>query len=233
MGMVCEQVREAISAALDGEPGPLPESAVSEHLAACESCRSWAVEVESLHRRARVSPAPTVPDLTASVLAAVDAHRARTSLAARRRPVRLALAAVGLGQLALAGPQLLLGHDYGAPLHLAHEIGSFSVAIAFGLVLAAYRPRLAAGMVPILGIVAGLLLLTAGTDLALGRTQLSEEAPHLLELSGFLLLWRLAKLGADAPGPTPLLLALNGPTSGGSQPGEPGRGRRLPPAAGQ
>jgi hypothetical protein len=117
---------------------------------------------------------------------------------------------VAVAQLVLTGPELLLGHDGLAPEHVAHELGAFTAALAVGLVLAAFRPRLANGMVPIVGIVAGLLVLTAWLDASLGHTRITQESPHLLEVAGFLLLLRLAYLSNDRDW-TPLLLPLRRP----------------------
>jgi predicted anti-sigma-YlaC factor YlaD len=195
--VTCEHIRESISAALDGEPAPVPEEDLRAHLQGCAHCRRWAAEVTAQHRRSRIAPALPVPDLTVRILEAVQADSARRRPAPREILGRAALAAVGLWQLVAAGPELFLGHDFNAPLHTAHEIGSFSVAVAIGLLLAAWHPRLAAGMLPIVGIIAALLLLTAGTDLALGRTQLVDEAPHLLDVAGFLLLTWLSGVTRD------------------------------------
>ena len=134
-------------------------------------------------------------DLTGRVLSAIEADAAvRRHRWWQWRATRAALALVAVLQLLFTVPLLLLGHDHEAPVHVAHELGAFAGAISLGLLLAAARPRLAAGMVPVLGTVAGLLLLTASTDLALGSTTLADEAPHLLDFAGFLLLWRVAKL---------------------------------------
>jgi predicted anti-sigma-YlaC factor YlaD len=201
MDVRCDQVREGISARLDGEPSAYDDSAVDAHVETCADCAAFGGRAAILHRRMRLSPAPAVGDLTERVLAAVgDDVAVRQSRWRQWQGTRIALALVGAAQLLVSLPVLLFGHDEQAPTHLAHEIGSFSLAIAIGLALAAYRPRLAAGMLPIVGIIAGLLLLTAGTDLALGRTTLTDEFPHLLDMAGFLLLWRLAKVTGGATG---------------------------------
>jgi predicted anti-sigma-YlaC factor YlaD len=205
---MCEQVREAISARLDGEAEPLPLTVVDQHLAGCEDCRAWTLDVERLQRTARVSLAPVMSDETARFVAAVQADTANRASSFRRLlPARLGLVAVAIGQLMVAAPALLFGHDGWAPEHVAHELGAFTVALAIGLAWAAYRPRLANGMVPIVGIVAGLLVVTAWFDATLNNTSIAGEWPHLLEVAGFLLLLRLAYLSNDRDW-TPLLLPL-------------------------
>ena len=206
MAVKCEQAQELLSAQLDDEHGrDVTDAAVDEaldtHLAECERCRTFDTQSRSLHRRTRLLPAPPMSDLTDRVMAAVQAD-----VVTRRRRwwqwqgTRVALVVIAVAQLLLTVPVLLLGHDHEAPVHVAHELGAFAGAISLGLVLAGARPRLAAGMVPIVGAVAALLLLTAATDLALGRTTLGDETPHLLDLAGFLLLWRLAKLAGGPDG---------------------------------
>ena len=205
---MCDQVREAISARLDDEAAPLPADVVDAHLADCAGCRAWTLDVERVARRARVAAAPDLRDQTPRFLAAVQADVARRAGSRRRLlPIQLGLIGVGVGQLVVTVPQLLFGHDGFAPEHVAHELGAFTAALAIGWVLAAYRPRLANGMVPIVGIVAGLLVLTAWLDASLNNTNITSEWPHLFEVAGFVLLLRLAYLsnGGDW---TPLLLPL-------------------------
>ena len=215
MDVICAEVREAISARLDGEDGALPAAAVDGHLAECAHCRSWTLDVQRVQRAARVSIAPAMNDHTERFVAAV---RADTSVRAdvRRRlvPTRLGLVAVAVGQVVVAAPSLFLGHDGFAPEHVAHELGAFSVALALGLAWAAYRPRLANGMVPIVGIVAGLLIVTAWFDAALNNTSITGEWPHLLEVAGLVLLLRLAYLSNDRDW-TPLLVPLRRPAGTG------------------
>lgn len=95
-------------------------------------------------------------------------------------------------------PALLLGSDHDAPIHVAHEMGSFEMALAVGFLASAWRPGRARGMVVVVGCAVLLLLITAAVDLASGRTSFGDEAPHLLALTGWLLLWRLAALGPPA-----------------------------------
>jgi len=212
---MCEPVRESISALLDGETPALPPGDVERHLATCADCRAWQADVLMLQRRTRINAAAAAGGHDGA-RPGRGARRSGRRASTRREvlTVRLGLVLVAVAQLVLSGPVLLLGHDHAAPEHVAHELGAFSVAVAIGLILAALRPRLATGMVPILGIVALLLLVTAGADLALGNTQVNDEFPHLLELGGFLLLLRLAYLvgGGDW---TPLLLSLRRPANPG------------------
>lgn len=111
---------------------------------------------------------------------------------------RGALAAVALAQLVWVTVPALLFGDRGAPIHVSHEMGSFDMALAVGFLVAAWRPARAQGMRVLVGAVALFLVLTAAMDLATGRTSMTDEAPHLLAVAGWLLLRRLAALAPSS-----------------------------------
>lgn len=83
--MQCTPYREAVSARLDGESPGLPAGELDAHLGACPGCAAWARQAELVTRRARLAPAPAVPDLTATVLAALPRELPGTAAAARDR----------------------------------------------------------------------------------------------------------------------------------------------------
>lgn len=214
----CLAAREAVSAALDGEDPGLPADWTNRHLVDCPACRMWYDRARALRRRTRLTVVPQVPDLTDRIL------RAGTTAGRRRRrprrhlgtAVRCLLVVVAGLQLWSAAPMLLLGHDHDAGTHPAHELGSFGVALAVGLLYAAWRPPAARAMRPLVGTASVLLLGTATLDILHGHhATLTGEAPHLLSLAGFLLLCLLpgrrdanaqAQIGPPAdpglPGPT-------------------------------
>lgn len=199
--MNCELVREAISSRCDGEalPAELTVEAVDEHLTGCRECRTWAAGVERLTAMWRVEPAPPAPPMRAALLGMFDqvvpsASRASTRVAL----LRTALAVIAGLQLAMVVPALLFGHDREAPVHVAHEMGSFELAVAFGLLAVAYRPVWAAGMSWVIGAAAATLVATALSDLAGGATNVGEEAPHLLVIIAAALLIALAR-GQEPP----------------------------------
>lgn len=114
---------------------------------------------------------------------------------------RFALVAVAVAQLVWIGiPTLIFGTDRGSPIHVAHEMGAFDVALAVGFLVAAWRPMRAQGMRTLVGAAAVLLVATAVLDLALGRTTFSDEAPHLLAVAGWLLLRQLSSLMPSSDG---------------------------------
>lgn len=188
MSAICESVRDALSARADGEATGLAPAQLDDHVAACRACAAFATALDDLARRTRVAPAEAVPDLTASILAAVDTPdtaRAR----ARYGQLRGVLALVGVLQLLLAGPALLA---VGAlATHVTREVGIFEVALGVGFLVAARRPARAGGLLPVAAVVAGLILLTSLGDLLAGSTTLLRETTHLLEIGGTALLWTL------------------------------------------
>jgi predicted anti-sigma-YlaC factor YlaD len=185
--MPCSPFREAISARLDGEPLGMPSRELDDHLAACPECMSWASAAALVTRRARLAPAPPVPDLTVSVLAALPRELPGVAAAARTRlagaALRLALVSVGVAQAAMAWPALTSGTGaMSAPVHMAHETGAWNLAVAAAFLAVAAGPRLAAGALPFLGTLA--VLLTPVTLVA-----------HLLLLAGVVLVSALAWRG--------------------------------------
>jgi predicted anti-sigma-YlaC factor YlaD len=188
---ICARAREHLSAELDGYAAT-PEPDVARHLETCVPCASWLRAASAVTRSVRVAPADEVPDLTEPLLVA---FRAATAGARTRtgRGLRWALAFVALAQLAIAVPSLVFGNDAGAPVHVAHELGSWDIALAVGFLYAARRPVRAFGLLPLVGTLVGLLLGTSLLDLTSGRTATVAELPHVLAIVGFALLVGLAR----------------------------------------
>ena len=98
-----------------------------------------------------MTPAEPVPDLTASIMR-VDRRRARRShrhVDERTQFLRITLAVIALIQLGMAIPALILGDDAGLPTHVARHLGSFSLALGVGLLVVAFRPDRASGVLPV------------------------------------------------------------------------------------
>jgi predicted anti-sigma-YlaC factor YlaD len=200
--MRCESIRTAISAELDGEEPGIERAAVDAHLFTCAPCREFEQEAARLHPRLRLAAATRVPDVTEAVLHAVEHEDGRTPRAHDERVqiLRWCLALVALLQLVLAVPALLLGDDAGIPTHVARHLGSFTVALAVGLLVVAWRPQRAAALLPV---VAALVLCLVGTsvaDVVLGHAVAAGELGHAPELAGLVAVWFLAR---SVPGPDP------------------------------
>ena len=150
--MRCDTIREALSARLDGEATGRRRRAhrgPPRHLPRLR--RVVAEELATLHRMVRVREAEAVPDLVGGHprRAPGAAPGAASPLAEAISPARWALFVVALTQLVLAAPALLLGEDAGATVHVARELGSFDVALAIGLLVAAWQPARAWGLLPV------------------------------------------------------------------------------------
>ena len=198
--MPCSPFREAISARLDGEPLGMPSRELDDHLAACPECTSWASAAALVTRRARLAPAPPVPDLTVSVLAALPRELPGVAAAARTRlagaALRLVLVSVGVAQAAMAWPALTSGTGaMSAPVHMAHETGAWNLAVAAAFLAVAAGPRLAAGALPFLGTLAALLTPVTLADLVAGHVPAERAIAHLLLLAGVALVSALAWRG--------------------------------------
>src|SRR5215217_4663151 len=195
--MQCTPYREAVSARLDGESPGLPAGELDAHLGACPACAAWARQAELVTRRARLAPAPDVPDLTATVLAALPRELPGAAAAARARlaatALRLALLAVGVAQAAFAWPSLATGAAaMSAPVHMAHETGAWNLGTAAAFLAVAAAPRLAAGALPFLGTFLALLTVVTVRDLGSGMVHVERAVAHLLLLAGVLLVAVLA-----------------------------------------
>lgn len=192
----CESYRDALSAVMDGEVPPVGEDAVRRHLDACDRCTAFAAASDGLARRLRVASAEPVPDLTASILTAVDTPdvaRVRT----RFRQLRVVLAFAGVAQLLLAAPSLVsAGAGAG---HVTREVAIFEVALAVGFLVVAWRPARAGGLLPVAAVVAMLVTVTSLADVTVGSASVAQEAAHLLQVVGTGLLWALDRQRGRAP----------------------------------
>ncbi|MDT8915245.1 zf-HC2 domain-containing protein [Amycolatopsis sp. PS_44_ISF1] len=186
--MSCEIFREALSARLDAEPGPLPADQVDAHLAICPACRSWSARGEALRRAMLVRAAPPVPDLTAAILAqAPPVSREKWGL-------RVALGLVGLVQCGLAFAQLL-GMDTGVhgggamAGHLINESAAWNLAVGIGLLWAALRTRAAAGQLPMIAGFVLVLTVVTTSDLIGGQVTAGRVLTHVFLVIGLGLLF--------------------------------------------
>jgi predicted anti-sigma-YlaC factor YlaD len=198
--MQCTPYREALSARLDGEPSGLPAGELDTHLAGCAACVTWARTAELVTRRARLAPAPAVPDLTTAVLAALPRELPGTVAAARARltgtALRLALLAVAVAQAGIAWPALASGAAaMSAPVHMAHESGAWNLGIAAAFLAVAAAPRLAAGALPFLVTTTVLLVVLTVADLRAGQVHADRAVTHLLVLAGVALVAAVAWRG--------------------------------------
>ena len=194
--MDCSDAREAISALLDEEQPGVDYADLSAHVAGCSGCAAWRESAHTITRRVRLTPARSAPLADRALLSSIREEMNSVSRVGHGLGVtRLLLVIVAVAQIVMTVPPLILGTDREAPLHVAHEMGSFGMALAIGFLIVAWQPARARGMHALVGAAALLLLVTASVDLLVGgRTSVSDEAPHLLVFAGWVLMYRLAVL---------------------------------------
>lgn len=185
--MDCERYRESISARLDGEDRELPDGLLDRHSEGCAECREYEQQAVELNRLVRMSEAPPIRDRTDPIMHTLD-----SGVEWSRRRWRGVLAALAVAKLATAVAGLWSGLDGGATLHAAREVAAWDLALAVALLLAAWQPVRAVGLVPLVAVGVGVMLTVSVVDVLGGRASPVAEMPHLIEAVGLAALWRLA-----------------------------------------
>jgi predicted anti-sigma-YlaC factor YlaD len=193
--MDCHDIRESLSATLDGEPSPISSEMTAAHVRGCLACRDWQSSAQVAVRRIRLTSLNLDHDLTDVVLSGLPKPASVPSLQ------RLLLLLIGIAQLAITVPLLLLGHDSEGTRHVAHELGSFDLALAVAFVVGALRPRLSSGLAWPCGFAAAGLLATALIDIGLGETPGIDELQHGVAVIGAALLFWGARASARVEAP--------------------------------
>jgi predicted anti-sigma-YlaC factor YlaD len=191
--MDCDRCRVAVSAALDGEDIGFSPDLVQAHVETCAGCREFAAGAQRLHRAARVSPAEPVPDLTDSILRVIGDEPVAAPVDERVRFLRVSLAVIAVIQLTMSVPALVLGDDAGLPAHVARHLGSFALALGVGLLVVAWKPERAAGVLPVVAALVVCLLGSSLIDIVSGGAALGAEVSHAPELVGLVAVWLLAR----------------------------------------
>jgi predicted anti-sigma-YlaC factor YlaD len=207
--MDCENYRLGISARLDGEDAGVDDASLAWHLANCGACRRFESEAIALTRAVRVAATEAPPDLTPTIMAAINQQRVGRAPRFDPQALRIGLIALAVVQMLLAVPVLIYGRDAGAPVHLAREIGSFDFALAVGFFFVGWRPARAYGMLPLVAAVVGCLAITTAVDLVRGTATLLNESAHLLDVMGLAAVWEMAR-SAGYPGSSGTRLATTG-----------------------
>jgi predicted anti-sigma-YlaC factor YlaD len=200
----CEIFREALSARMDSELGPVSEEDVDAHVATCSACRAWRDRNAALRRSLLLCVAPPVPDLTDTILANTP------SPAPEKWGLRVALALVAIAQSALALTQLLgmdtgmhAGHGGFTMSHLLNESAAWNLAVGVGLLWAALRPQAAAGQLPVIAGFVLVLTIVSADDLAAGNVTAGRLESHGFVVLGLALLYAVHRRHRDRlePGP--------------------------------
>ena len=194
--MECDRFQQAISARLDGEAIGL-EAAVLEHrLSTCSACRNWQDDAATVTRAVRVGSADAISDLTPAILAAIEQER----VPMRHKVVmlRVALGLVALVSMFLGFRDLVIDK---LDVHAGRDLASFNVALAVGLLCAAWRPVRAYGVFPLAAALVALVIFTTGAEGVGAYREVLGEWNHILQLAGLGLVWLLVRAV-----PTPLAI---------------------------
>jgi predicted anti-sigma-YlaC factor YlaD len=212
--MRCEDCRDAISARMDGEAPGVEDGAVERHLTGCAACRAFADRAPHVTRLTRVRPAEDLPDVLPGLLAALDAGESRPApqrgwRAVARDAVRVALAVLGVGQLALAlsgiaaaaaptGADRLAGASMA---HFSHESAAWNLALGVAFLWAASgAARRVGGLVPVVGAFVALLVSLSALDLLAGYVTAGRLLGHVPVVVGLVLLLLHARLSRRGGG---------------------------------
>ena len=114
--MNCDDARQEISAAVDGEASAGDSEALREHLAGCADCRAWQERVHQLTRHVRLGTDVRVPDRTDELLAELTGDRVSGTGATRapfaaefwRSPLRGPWLTSALGLVLLCGLPIVM-----------------------------------------------------------------------------------------------------------------------------
>lgn len=186
-GLGCDDARVLISASTDDELHHDEQRVLEAHLDSCADCRAHAEALASLTRTVRLRAAQFERDFLTNVMS-----RSRPARLGRGGWLRPALVWCGLVIGVLSVRPLVWADADGAPVHIARHLGASSLALAIGLLYAAWRPHRAFGLLPFVGALLATTVLTTLLD-TLDRTRSPiSEAVHLVEMAGLVILWMVA-----------------------------------------
>jgi len=92
----------------------------------------------------------------------------------------------------------VLSTDAAIGLHASRELGSFAVALGVGLLLAAWQPERASGLLPVVAALAACLTATALVDVLSARITAVGESVHAVELLGLGFVWIVTRSTHDS-----------------------------------
>ncbi|WP_435830999.1 zf-HC2 domain-containing protein [Polymorphospora rubra] len=219
--MGCDECREALSAGLDGEDGPVERGAADAHLDICPQCQEWYDNAALVTRLARTGAVPVTFTVDDAVLAALPARPTVRATAGRLLdrvrgpaavPLRIALGVLGLAQFLLGAAQIggltAASHLHGVAgvegaNHLWHESAAWNVALGAGFAWIALRRVRPTGILPTLTAFVVVLTLLTTDDLIGGRVEFTRVLSHSLIVLGFLVVLALSRVLPD-PGTPPV-----------------------------
>lgn len=198
--MECSEAREIASARMDGEASVSEAAVAAVHLESCRSCAAWSAAVDDVTRRLRVHPVEAIPNLADAALA----RATHVPMTPRLGAPRIGLALFAVAELVFAVVGGVSG-TAATSVHGTQHLGAFAAAVAAGLLLVAWRPARAFGVLPIILALAVAIPVFAVIDWMNGELSVVGGLHHLAQVLGLALVWVLA--GRPTPidlfGPTP------------------------------
>lgn len=179
--------RVLISAATDDELDGHEQRQLDRHLEGCRSCRAHADAVASLARTMRLRSAASEREFVTRLMA-----RSRPARLGRGGWLRPALAWCGVVIAVQSVRPLLLAEIDGAETHIARHLGASTLALAIGLLYAAWRPHRAFGLLPFVVALLATNVVSTVLDTIDGNRSAVAEAVHVIEMIGLVLLWMVA-----------------------------------------
>ena len=186
-GIPCTDARLLVSAGTDDELTADEQRVLDDHLESCASCRDHADAVAALTRSFRLRSAQVEREFVSSVMS-----RSRPARLGRGGWLRPALVWCGLVIAALSLRPLVWADIDGTPTHIARHVGASSLALAVGLLYAAWRPHRAFGLLPLVGALLATTVLSTVLDTLDGARSPLSETGHLVETAGLVILWMVA-----------------------------------------
>lgn len=190
----CDDAIVALSALADGEDPGVPRADLDAHVADCGPCRRFEAQLDDVVVPLGVaSPVSAVagPEESQRFVEHVVGEAGAVDRSGVWWMLRALLAAVAIGYLLLAVPEMLFSTDVHHG-HVAHHLGIFSTAYAVTLLFVAVRPSRARAIVPFTVVMAVGMAVYAVVDVMGGEAFALSELSHLLELAGLVLVWLLA-----------------------------------------
>lgn len=176
-----------ISAGTDDELNRDEQLLLDSHLDGCSSCRTYGDVVASLTRTMRLRSVESERDFVVRVMT-----RSRPARLGRGGWLRPALAWCGVMVVVQSVRPLVFAEIDGTPTHIARHVGASSLALAIGLLYAAWRPHRAFGLLPFVGALLASTVVSTVLDTVDGNRSALAEAVHLIEMVGLILLWMVA-----------------------------------------
>ena len=94
----------------------------------------------------------------------------------------------------------MLASGSGTSIHDQHHLGAWEAAFGVSLVVVAWQPERARGLLPFAAALSIGLAVTAASDAIGGRVSAMAESYHLLQVAGLVLLWIVGRAYRIRPG---------------------------------